>query len=69
MQQENIRPQRNIDINDRIPDEKYQNNKTNDKKSDERDQIRTIGKKKIIEDKETVQLQNLSTDIEKINRK
>ena len=40
-----MRPQRNIEINDKIPDEKYHNNKTDDKKSDERDQIRTIGKK------------------------
>ena len=58
-----MRPQRNIQINDNIPDEKYQNNKTDDKKSDERDQIGTIDKKKIIEDKEIVKLQNLSTDI------
>ena len=37
--------------------------------SDERDQIRKIIKKKIIEDEETVQLKNLSTAIEKTNRK
>ena len=48
MQQENMRPQRNIEINDRIPDEKYQNNKINDKKYNERDQIGKIDKKKII---------------------
>ena len=30
-QQENMRSQRNIDINDKIPDEKYQNNKIDDK--------------------------------------
>ena len=53
----------------KILNEKYQNNKTDDKTSDERDQIRAIGKKKIIEDEETVQLKTLSTDIEKINRK
>ena len=64
-----MRPQRNIEINDKIPDEKYQNNKIDDKKSDERDQISTIGKKNIIEDEETVQLQYLSTDIENINIK
>ena len=58
-----MRPQRNIDINDKILDEKEQNNKTDDKKSDDRDQIRTINEKKIIEDEETVQLQNLSMDI------
>ena len=40
-----MRPQRNIDINDKIPDQKYQNNKIDDKKSDERDQIWKIGKK------------------------
>ena len=45
MQQENMRPQRNIEINDKIADEKYQNNKTYDKKSDDRDQMRTINKK------------------------
>ena len=45
LQQENMRPQRNIDINDIIPNEKYQNNKTADKTSDERDQVRKIGKK------------------------
>ena len=64
-----MRSQRNIDINDKITDEKYQNNKIDDKKSNERDQIWTIGKKKLFEDKETVQLQNLSKEIEKINRK
>ena len=41
-----MRAQINIDINDKIPDKKYENNKTDDKKSDERDQIRIIGKKK-----------------------
>ena len=45
-----MRPQRNIEINDKIPDEKYQNNKPNDKKSDGRYHIKTINKKKIIED-------------------
>ena len=37
-------PQINIDINDKIPDEKYYNNKIDDKISDERDQISTIHK-------------------------
>ena len=41
-----MRPQRNIDINENIPDEKYQNNKSDDKKSDDRDQIRIINKKR-----------------------
>ena len=39
-----MRPQRNIEIIDTIPDEKYQNNKIADKKYYERDQIWTIGK-------------------------
>ena len=64
-----MKHQRNIDINDKILDEKYQNNKPDDKKSDDRDQIKTINKEKKIENEETVQLQNLSTYIEKINRK
>ena len=46
LQQENMRPQKNIDINDKIPDEKYQNNKTDENKSDDRYQIRIINKKK-----------------------
>ena len=48
---------------------KKKNNKIDDKISDERDKISTIHKKKIIEDKDIVQLKNLSTDIEKINWK
>ena len=64
-----MRTQRNIDINEKNPDEKYQNNKPDNKKYDDRDQIRKINRKKIIEDEETVQLQNLSTYIGKINRK
>ena len=31
LQQENMRPQRNIEFNDKIPDERYQNNKIDDK--------------------------------------
>ena len=46
LKQENMRPQRNIEINEKIPDEKYQNNKHDDKDSDDRDQIPTINKKK-----------------------
>ena len=45
MQQENMRPQRNIDINDKLPDEKYQK-KIDDKKSDEKNQISKIDKEK-----------------------
>ena len=40
-------------------------NEPDDKNSDKRDQIRKMNKKKIIEDEETVQLENLSTAIEK----
>ena len=36
LQQNNRRPQRNKDITDKIPDEKYQNNKPDDKNSDDR---------------------------------
>ena len=43
-------------------------NEPDNNNSDERDQVRKIIKKKIIEDKETVQLKILSTAIEK-NRK
>ena len=41
-----MRPQRNIEINEKVPDEKYQNNKIDDKKSDERDQIGKIDENK-----------------------
>ena len=69
MQQENMRPQRNIDINDRISDERYQKNKIDDKESDEKNHISKIDEEKIIEDKEIMKLQNLSKEIEKIYRK
>ena len=39
MQQENLRPQRNIYVNDKLTDERYQKNMIDDKESDERDQI------------------------------
>ena len=39
MQLENLRPQRNIENNDKQSDEIYQINMIDDKKSDERDQI------------------------------
>ena len=64
-----MRPQINIEINDKIPDESGQKNKPDYKNSDDRDQIRRINKKKITGDEETVQLQNLSTAIETMNRK
>ena len=40
-----------------------------DKNSDERDQIKKIIKKTIVEDEETVHLKHLSTTIETTNRK
>ena len=69
LQQENMRPQKNIENTDNIPDETYQMNEPDDKNSDKRDQIRKINKKKIIEDEETVQLKILSTAVGKTNRK
>ena len=44
-------------------------NEPYDNNSDERDQIRKIVKKTIIEDEETVHLKNLSNAIETTNRK
>ena len=69
MQQENMIPQRNIDINDKLPDERYQKNKIYGRQSDEKNQIGKIDEEKRIGDKEIMKLQNLSTEIEKINRK
>ena len=46
LQQENMRPQTNIENTDKIPDEKYQKNKPDVRNSDERYQIRKINKKK-----------------------
>ena len=69
MEQENMRPKQIIEKTDYIPDEKYQMNEPDNTNSDERYQIRKIIKKKIIEDEEPVQLKNLSTAIEKTNRK
>ena len=48
---------------------KIPENNIDDKESDEKNQISKIDKEKIIEDKEIVKLQNLSKEIEKINRK
>ena len=68
MQQENMIPQRNIDINDKLTDERYHKNKIYNKESGEKKQISKVDKKKI-EDKEIMKLQNLSKEIENINRK
>ena len=64
-----MRHQKNIENTDNIPDETYQMNEPDSNHSDERDQMRKIIKKKIIEDEETVQLKNLSTAIEETYRK
>ena len=47
LQQENMRPQKDIENTDNIPDETYQINEPDDNNYDERDQIRNINKKKI----------------------
>ena len=69
LQQKNMRPQKIIENTDIIPDETYQIDEPDDNNSDERDQIRKIFKKNIIEDEETVHLKILSTAIETTNRK
>ena len=69
MQKENMRPQRNIDTNDKLTDERYQKNKIEDKESDEKNQISKIDEETKIEDKEITKLQTLINEIEKINRK
>ena len=69
MQQENMIPQRNIEINDKLTDERYHKNKIYNKESGEKNQISKVDEEKIIEDKEIMKLQNLSKEIEKINRK
>ena len=45
MQQENLIPHRNIEINDKLTDERYQKNTIYDKESDERYQISKTDKK------------------------
>ena len=42
-----MRPQKNIEITHKIPDDKNQNIKPDKRKSDDRDQIRTINLKKM----------------------
>ena len=65
LQQENMRPQIIIENIDIISNETYEMDEPDDNNSDERDQIRKIIKKTIIEDEETVHLKHLSTAIEK----
>ena len=62
-------PHRNIEIDEKQTDERYQKNNINDKESDERDQISKIDEEKITEYKEITKLQNLSKETETINRK
>ena len=64
-----MRPQKIIENPNIITDETYQIHEPDNKNSDERDHIRKITKKKIIEDEETEHLKNLSTAIETTNRK
>ena len=61
MQQDNLRSQINIEINDRLTDERYQKNMIDGKESYERDQISKIDKEKIIKDIEIMKLQKLSS--------
>ena len=56
MQQEHLRPQRNIEINDKRTDEGYQKNIIDDKEYDERYQISKNDEEKIIEDIEIMKL-------------
>ena len=62
MQQQNFRPQRNIEINDKQTDEIYHKNMIDDKKSDERDQISKTDEEKMHEDIEIMNLQILSAN-------
>ena len=64
-----MRPQKIIENLDIIPDKTYQMDEPDDNNSDERDQIRKIIQKTIIEDEQTVHLKNLSTALETTNRK
>ena len=64
-----MRPQKIIENPDIIPDKTYQMDEPDANNSDERDQIRKIIKKNIIEDEETVHLKILSTAIETTTRK
>ena len=61
MKQNNLRPQRNIYINDKRTDERYKENLIYDKESDEKYQISKNDEEKIIEDIEIMKLQNSSS--------
>ena len=61
MQQENLRPQKNRQNNDKQTDEIYQKFLIDDKESDEIDQISKYNEERIIEDIEIMKLQNFSS--------
>ena len=61
MQRENLRPQRNINNNDKKTVERYQKNLIDDKEYDERYQISKNDEDRTIEDIEIMKLQNLSS--------
>ena len=54
MQREKLRPQKNIEINDKRTDERFQKKWINDKAYDEEDQISKNDEEKIIEDIEII---------------
>ena len=56
MQLENLRPQINVENNDKQSDEMYQINMIDDKESDERDQISKNYEEKVTEDIEVLKL-------------
>ena len=61
MQQYNQRPQRKIEINDKLTDERYKKKLIDDKESDKKYQISKEYEEKIIEDIEIITLQYLSS--------
>ena len=58
IQQDNLRPQGNIDINDKQTDERYQKKLIDDKEYDEKYQISKKDEEKFIEDIERMKLKN-----------
>ena len=69
MQQDNVRPQRNIDINDKLTDERYQKNKIDDKASYGKNLNSKIDEEDIIEYKDIIILKFLSKELKKIDKK
>ena len=62
MQLKHLRPEINIENNDKQSDERYQNNIIDDKESDERYQISKNDQKKMTEDIEILKLQKLTSE-------